>query len=106
MRYFSWLSVVFISGIIFTSLLRINFEVFFVSGLLILSAGIIFRGWPRLFLCLAFLIVFILGALVLKISYILPADHIARIIAYGKPDVHSVEGYIASQPSVRNGRTT
>jgi competence protein ComEC len=105
-KYLPLFTAVFISGIIFTSRLRISFEVFFISGILILLAGIIAGGRARAFLYLTYLTAFILGALLMKISYILPADHIARLLAYGKQNICSVEGYIVNQPSIKNGRTT
>ena len=105
-KYLPLFTAVFISGIIFTSRLRISFVVFFIWGILILLACIISGGKARVFLCLTFLTAFILGALLMKISYILPADHIARLLAYSKQDICSVEGYVSNQPYIKNGRTT
>ncbi len=105
-KYLTAFVVVFISGIIFTSCLRISFPVFLIAGVLVLLAGIFFRVQNGVFLCLAFLAVFILGALTLKVSYILPAEHIIKLLAYGKQHIYSVKGFVDSQPEVNGGRST
>ncbi len=105
-KYLIWLTAFFISGVIFTNCARISFALFFILGILLLLTGIALRNKSTFFILASFMVSFILGALTLKTSYIIPAGHISRLIAYDKPDTCVVEGYVATQPLIRNGKTT
>jgi competence protein ComEC len=94
------------SGIVFTYFIRIFFWPVYFSALTLLFACIFSLGKDSIFRVLFAFLVFALGCLLLKNSYILPQHHISKSIFYKNNTVYAVKGFINSQPHPKDGKVT
>jgi competence protein ComEC len=98
------LAAVFCLGIIFTNLTRIHFLVFYILALISLILSFLALKQELRFDIFLLCLVFFLGALVLKNSYILPKCHILRFIQYKTDNVSVLKGLVDTQPVIKNNR--
>ncbi len=93
-------------GIVFTHFIRIIFwPVYFLAFVLFLAC-ILSADKELIFKILSACLIFTLGCLLLKNSYIFPQSHISEFIFYKNNTVYTVKGFINSQPRFKDGRVT
>ncbi|MDD5026956.1 MAG: ComEC/Rec2 family competence protein [Candidatus Omnitrophica bacterium] len=98
------LGLYFCGGIVFTHFIRISFwPAYFLAFTLLLACVFLVRK-DFIFKILFAALIFILGCLLLKNTYILPQSHISRFIFYKNNFVYTARGFINSQPYSKEGR--
>jgi len=96
------LTVFYGLGIIFTSLMWINFWI------ITLIAGVIFVGLVLcrrkngMFLILVLFLALLLGYLNMKNSWVLSNCHLCKLVVYKDNSMYRLDGFIANQPEFKN----
>jgi len=100
----TWIVFYLGCGIAFAHFFRIRFLPVYFCALILLITCVIFIKRDLVFKILFPCFVFILGALLLLNSYILPKSHISHFIFYKNDTVFTVKGFISSQPQLKEGK--
>lgn len=103
-RPLGWLVIFFFLGIISAQFLRISFFVVYSFAVSILIFTLFIKRPLGIAICLIFL-VYLLGALCLKNSRVLPRGHILHFVYFRQPMV-TLKGAVASEPLFRAGQTS
>jgi len=93
----------FCCGIIFVHFIKVSFWFIYSIAFCLLIACFlsIRKDFIRiLFPCL----IFVLGSLLLKNTYILPKSHISKFVFYKNDTIYTVKGFINSQPGLNDGK--
>jgi hypothetical protein len=98
------LAAAFCLGIIFANLIRAHFLVFYIPALISLILSFLAIKQELRFDIFLLCLVFFLGAVVLKNSFILPKCHILRLIHYKTSNVSVLKGLVDTQPVIKNNR--
>jgi len=101
-----WVTFYLCCGIIFTHFFKVTFWPILLCTFTLLITCVIFIKKDLAFKILFPCLIFILGALLLKNTYILPKAHISRFIFYKNDTVFTAKGFINSQPHSQDGRVS
>ena len=99
-----WATLYFCCGITFAYFFRMPFWLIISCAFTLLITCLISLKKDLTFKILLPCLIFTLGALFFKNTYILPKSHISRFILYKNDTVFTVKGFINSQPQLKDGR--
>lgn len=100
----AYLTICFCLGIIFTQIFRIPFWPVYIAGLALIITCVFLIKKRVSFNISLFLLIFILGALCLKNSYITSKSDLSGRIYFKNNTVYLIKGFIDSQPVIKDGR--
>lgn len=104
-RPLAWLVVIFCGGIVFASKIKIPFLPVYWLALISLFLSFISVKKELIFKPVLLLLVFSLGASLLRNSQTLPQSHVSKFLYY-KNRFFIIRGFVATQPVIKNKRTT
>jgi len=93
-------------GITFAHFFRMQFWLIFICALVLFIACLICIRKNLVFKIFSSCLIFFLGALILKNTYILPKSHISNFIFYKNSTVFTAKGFVNSQPELKEGRVS
>ncbi|MBU1726102.1 MAG: competence protein ComEC family protein [Candidatus Omnitrophica bacterium] len=97
------ITLLFCAGIIFASKVRIGFQIFYVSALILtLFSFILYK--KAIADAILYLIIFCIGSSIITNSQILPKSHISRFVYFKEKDPYIVIGNLQNEPELNNGR--
>ena len=105
-RLFSILVIFYCIGIILVNLVWVNFWAISGCAVIVLGMARVILRKNYVFFVLTCILAFLLGALNMKNSYILPKCHISHFVYYKNDAICNLTGFIDSDPEIKGEQTS